>query len=108
MKLNENIKQQRIKQGMTLKDVSTRLGVSEATVQRYESGAISNIPYDTIVNLAKILDCSPMQLMGWDNAEFVCKVGTISRSDMALLSAYNSSDDSIKKAVRVLLGLESR
>lgn len=66
-KLNERIKERRLAKGLTLLEVAEKLGVKEATAQRYESGAIKNIPYETVEYLATILDCSPEYLMGWTN-----------------------------------------
>lgn len=50
----------------TLLDIARHLGVEEATVQRYESGKIKQVPYETVVKLSEIYHCSPSYLMGWD------------------------------------------
>lgn len=65
--IHERIKDERLKRGYTLLEVAERLGVREATVQRYESGEIKNIKYETITKLANIFNCSPAYLMGWDD-----------------------------------------
>lgn len=65
--LNDRIKEMRIRRGLTLAYVAERLGVREATMQRYESGEIKNIKHDTIVKLASILNCTPSYLMGWED-----------------------------------------
>lgn len=67
--VNQRIKKMRLSKGMTLLDVAEKLGVKEATVQRYESGNIKNIKYETIEALAEIFSCSPQHLMGWDNVD---------------------------------------
>ena len=54
---------------MTLLQLAQRLNVAESTVQRYESGNIKNLKYETIVELAAILECTPASLMGW--SEFI-------------------------------------
>nr|DAX73490.1 MAG TPA: Repressor protein CI [Caudoviricetes sp.] len=64
-KINENIKRLRIEKGMTLADVGEKLGVRNATVQRYESGEIKNLEYETVVKLAEIFGVTPAALMGW-------------------------------------------
>lgn len=66
--LQERIKERRLALGMTLLEVAARLGVKEATMQRYESGEIKNIKHETIVKLAEIFHCSPAYLMGWEAA----------------------------------------
>ena len=61
------IKELRKEKNLTLLQIANRLGLSESTVQRYESGNIKNLKYETIVALAEILSCSPCYLMGWDD-----------------------------------------
>ena len=51
--LNQRIKERRLAQGLTLAQVAEKLGVKEATVQRYESGDIKNIKHETIYKLSK-------------------------------------------------------
>ena len=67
--INKRIKEARIRKGLTLLEVAAKLGVSEATVQRYESGEIKNIKHKTIQDLSNIFDCSPAYLMGWEDEE---------------------------------------
>ena len=63
--IHERIKERRIALNLTLAQVADRLGIQEATMQRYESGAIKNIKHETVVKLADILYCHPAYLMGW-------------------------------------------
>ena len=65
--LNERIKELRKKHNLTLFDVAEYLGVKEATAQRYESGNIKNIKYETICKLAELFECEPQYLLGWCN-----------------------------------------
>jgi len=66
--INDRIRQRRIEMGLTLKQVAEELGVQEATVQRYESGAIKSIGHETIIELSDILHTNPSYLMGWNNS----------------------------------------
>ena len=59
-----NINEQRKKLNLTLKDVADYVGVSEATVSRWESGNIANMRRDRISALAEILKVSPIDVMG--------------------------------------------
>lgn len=63
--LQDRIKSQRKKLNKTLATLAEEIGVKEATAQRYESGAIKNIKYNTIVLIANALKCSPVYLLGW-------------------------------------------
>ena len=64
--INERIKEQRLKLNMTLVELADAVGVRDATVQRYESGAIKNISHEMICKLSEALHCSPAYLMGWE------------------------------------------
>ena len=62
------IKELRKKSDLTLLQLSELLGVSESTVQRYESGNIKNLKYETITQLSEILNASPGYIMGWEES----------------------------------------
>lgn len=66
MAINQIIKQRRLELGLTLKEVAAALGIAESTVSRYESSDIQNMGIDKIESLAKVLQCSPAYLMGWE------------------------------------------
>lgn len=68
--LNERIKERRTACNFTLLEIADKLGVKEATVQRYESGQIKNIRHETILELSNIFGCSPAYLMGWIDTPF--------------------------------------
>lgn len=65
MDFGSRLKQTRLRRGKTLAEVAERLGKTEATVQRYESGNIKNLKADTIEELAQVYNVSPAYLMGW-------------------------------------------
>ena len=66
MKIGERIKALRNEKKMTLEEVAKMIGTSRQTIQRYESGEISNIPSDKIEKLAMTLRTTPAELMGWE------------------------------------------
>ena len=49
-----------------MREVANSVGVSEATVSRWESGDIRNMRRDKIAALARTLDVSPAVLMDWE------------------------------------------
>lgn len=66
MEFKERIKKRRLELGLTLEDVAKIVGVSNATISRWESGAIENQRRDKVELLAKALRVTPGELMGWE------------------------------------------
>ncbi len=67
MEFQRIFKQRRKELGYTLKEIGKKIGVTEATVQRWESGNIKNLRQGRISQLAEILEISPSVLMGWED-----------------------------------------
>jgi len=63
------IKNRRKELGLTMKEVAKAVGVSEATVSRWESGDIGDMKRSRIAALAKVLKISPNIIMGWKDEE---------------------------------------
>lgn len=66
--LSSILKKRRRELGLTLAQIADRMGVAEATVQRWESGNIKTVRQDKLGRLAEILGVTPAVLMGWDEA----------------------------------------
>lgn len=67
-KIHLIVKSLRIENKMTLKEVASRLGTTEATVQRYESGkGIKSIPYEKIIAYSELFGVSPTYLITGDD-----------------------------------------
>ena len=58
----------RIERRMTQEEVGQHLGVSKATINKYELGTTKNLSRAKIQALAKLFEVSPAYLMGWTNA----------------------------------------
>ena len=69
MTIGERIKQRRMELGLSVDEVAEKLGKNRATVYRYESNEIENLPVGTLEPLAKILETTPAQLIGWEYEE---------------------------------------
>ena len=67
MTTGERLKVRRKQVGLSAESIAEKIGVSPATIYRYEKGDIEKVPVDTVAELAKILHCSPSYLMGWDD-----------------------------------------
>ena len=75
----KNISEARKNAGLTMEELGKMVGVSRATIKRYESGEIANIPDDKIEKIAKATKVSEAFLMGWDtlkkeNAAFHARI----------------------------------
>ena len=75
----KNILEARKNAGLTMEELGKIVGVSRATIKRYESGEITNIPDDKIEKIAKATKVSEAFLMGWDtlkkeNAAFHARI----------------------------------
>lgn len=64
MEIKDRLKQKRLEAGLTLEEVAKAVGVTKATVQRWESGLIANMKRDKIVILAKTLRTTPAYILG--------------------------------------------
>ena len=69
MDIKEKLKSRRKELNLTMLDVANKVGVSEATISRWESGDIANMRRDKIVLLANALQVSPSFIMGWEPEE---------------------------------------
>lgn len=67
MTTGERMKKRRKEIGFSAEKVAERLGVSPATIYRYEKGDIEKVPVDSLTELAKILQTTPAYLMGWED-----------------------------------------
>ena len=65
----ERIKHRRLELGYSFQDLANLTGMSKSTLQRYEAGAIKNIPLDKLKILASALKVEPEWIMGWNENE---------------------------------------
>jgi len=66
MTTGQRIKVRRKEIGVSAEYVAEKLGVSPATIYRYENGDIEKVPGDRLAPIAKILQTTPQALMGWE------------------------------------------
>jgi transcriptional regulator with XRE-family HTH domain len=74
-KFPENMKRLRIKHGYSFRELERLLknagcNITASTLNRYESGDIPNVPYESIVAIANVLQVQPSVLMGWDEPTY--------------------------------------
>lgn len=90
--------------GLTLEEVGNAVGVSKSTVKKWESGYISNMRKDKIEKLAKVLEISPVRLLGIKTKTYAQDdiKSTMPNSNLVvdgaeLLNYYNKLNDTGKK-----------
>lgn len=67
MDMAERIKERRISMGFTQEELGEKLGLQKSAIAKYENGRVENIKRSVIANMAKVLECSPAYLMGWED-----------------------------------------
>lgn len=67
MEIYEKAKLRRKELGLSAEKVAEELGVSPATIYRYEKKDIKKFPTEILGPLAKVLHTTPAYLMGWEN-----------------------------------------
>ena len=63
----QRMQSRRIQLGLSADEVATAIGVSRATLYRWESGEIEKIPMSRTEDIARALRTSVSFLMGWDD-----------------------------------------
>ncbi|WP_312281035.1 helix-turn-helix domain-containing protein [Oscillibacter sp.] len=69
MTTGDRIKQRRKELGLSVSELARALGKNRATIYRYESNDIENLPVNVLEPLARALDTTPAKLMGWYDRE---------------------------------------
>lgn len=108
MAIGERIRSRRLDLDMTLEDVANLVGVTRATIQKYENSIIATIPYDRIIALAKALRVSPTWLMGWSEGENNSPSETkeLSEAQKELISIVEQLPEDVCRAL--VLGLRQQ
>ena len=137
MKIKHDIlKQLRIEHGLTQGDVATRLGLTEATVSRYESGQIQRVSPNILLGYSKLLKVPITALYENPETEWVTALEEaglqdprvagfieyleeqaqkdaaddikLTQSEIGLITAYRNADDKTKNIVNFALNLADR
>ena len=113
MTTGERIKTLREKNGISQVELAERIGETKQTIYKYENDIVDNIPKKKIEALAKIFDVDPGYLYGWtDNRqtftyeEFLNKI--LNDDEHSIVLAYRAADDVDRRAVRRILGMETK
>ncbi len=69
--IHDKLKTYRQMNNMTLDNVAKVIGVNKTTIQRYETGAIPNIPIETVKALSKLYGVSANELLNLTAVESI-------------------------------------
>lgn len=67
MTIGQRIKNRRIELNLSVDEVAERLNKNRATIYRYEKDDIKELPITVLEPLAKVLETTPADLMGWES-----------------------------------------
>ena len=87
--IGKNIRYFRKLRGLTLLELGNLLGLSEGTVQRYESGNITNVSISMALEFSKVLDTTPQILMGWEPITYTPELRHNRISYLTILTSSN-------------------
>ena len=80
--IGELLRKRRNELSLTQRQVANQVGVTEATVSRWESGDIDNMRRDKIASLANALKVSPLLIMGVENSEQYYRPVNVEESEL--------------------------
>lgn len=106
MTTGQRMKERRKQIGLSAETVASRLGVSPATIYRYENGGIDKVPGDILAPIAEILQTTPAYLMGWEYDESTTSPETLAFMEM-LSAEHQSGREDAREAMRKTHGVEN-
>lgn len=103
MNVGSRIKKRRTELGLSVEDVAKMLNKNRATIYRYESNDIENLPLSILEPLSIILQTTPAFLMGWEVNEQNLGSLTDNEEFQLLIGQFSAKNDEFKK--RIVKGL---
>lgn len=106
MEIYERIKVRRKELDLSADDVAHALGVSRATIYRYESADIEKLPITILEPLSKVLRCSPGYLMGWENNVDSSTSLSLNNTERLIILEYRKADEITQAMVLRALSID--
>ena len=114
MNTGERIKARRKELGLSADELAAKLGKNRATVYRYESNDIENLPAKVLGLLSEALETTPGYLMGWtddsydyDITEYLEMLRTRPECRMLFSLTKDATKEDVEKAVAIITALRS-
>lgn len=89
MRINDILRDRRKELGFTLKQVAEKVGVSEGTISRWESGKIAEMRRGKVAAYAKALDIDPAVIMGWKDISEYANIRPVSTRSFPVLGSVS-------------------
>lgn len=114
MTVGDRIKKYRELRGFSNQtEFAAQCGISKQSLYKYENNIITNIPSDKIEIIAKKLDVSPADLMGWEETDKDIELQEYleelkNRSEMRMLFSVskNATKEDVEQAVKIIEALK--
>ena len=97
------MKERRKALGISAEYVAEKLGVSPATIYRYEKGDIEKMPGNVLEPISKILCTTPAYLMGWAEPAPAAPAMELTPEEAQLVDDYRDASPEIRGAAAVML-----
>lgn len=103
-RVGNNIKKYRKEKDITLKELADKIGLTEATVQKYEAGNIKKIDVEMLKKIADALGVLPESLTEWGKEEYLTyRQEHQGEEEAKVIKKYNQLTRGHKKVVLNLL-----
>lgn len=104
IRVGNNIKKYRKEMNFTLKQLGDIVGLSEATIQKYEAGNIKKIDVEMLKKISDALKVLPENLTEWDKDDYKkYRENKKSIQEGKIIDLYSQLTFGHKKAVRSLM-----
>lgn len=102
MNLGDKIRIARENAGLTQGELGKLCGTTKQTIYKYETGKITNIPFDRLERIASIVNVPSTTLLGWESKQ-PTKSGELSPIKKEFISFVETlSEEQAARALRVL------
>lgn len=103
MTTGERMKSRRKQLGISAETIADILGVSPATIYRYEKGDIEKMPGNILEPISTALQTTPAYLMGWADPLPVEPALELSDVEIQLVKDYRNASEEIRRAAAGML-----
>ena len=109
LEIGNRIKQVRQEKGLSLRELGEIIGISGATIQRYENGLINRLKLPVIESIANALGVNPSWLIFKSKNKYKTLVNdknTISSENKDLLNKFNKLSPNRQKRINKFIDME--